>query len=222
MTRFAGTKEPWGSFVQCKINIAERLALQLRKIRSPMVMLSSVTDPYQPMEGRYRLTRGCLDLLAQAGGKISVMTKSDLVLRDMDILATMPSSDIGFSIATLDERIAGLLEPGAPSPLRRLRALRTLSDAGIRAWAFIAPAIPGITDTEDMLDAIAHAARDAGAIRVACDPLSFYPAAVTRLRSVIACSLPDAGDVFAEACRDPQVYENRLRTMAGIRGIETV
>jgi DNA repair photolyase len=220
MLRFAGTKEPWGSFVHPKVNCADRLLAQLRRVKPARVMISSVTDPYQPTEAHYRITRSCLQLLAESECSVSILTKSALVLRDLDILQRCPRCDVGFSITTLDDRIAAIIEPGASPPSERMKALRQLSDAGIRTWAFIAPALPGITDSEEAFAAIVHAARSAGACRVATDPLSLYPTAVSGLRQVLAQDLPEYRDAFEEAVRDPEGYRTRLRVLAAKYGVE--
>jgi DNA repair photolyase len=220
MLRFAGTKERWGCFVHPKVNCADRLLAQLRRVKPTRVMISSVTDPYQPAEARYGITRACLRLLAESACSVSILTKSALVVRDLDILRRCPRCDVGFSITTLDDHIAALIEPGAALPSERMEALRRLSDAGVHTWVFIAPALPGITDTEETFAAIVHAARAAGARRVATDPFSPYPAAVSGLREVLARDLPEYRDAFEEAVRDPEGYRTRLRILAARFGVE--
>ncbi len=134
---------PWGSFVEPKINIAQVLNAELRrKKQRGRAMLSSVCDPYQPLEQRYRLTRACLIALRQWGWGIDILTRSPLVTRDLDIFSATPGVSVGFSIPTDDDAIRKVLEPHAPPIGARLNALKKLHEAGISTWVFIAPILP--------------------------------------------------------------------------------
>ncbi len=133
----------WGSFVEAKINIAEVLNSELsRKKRPGRALLSSVCDPYQPVENRYRLTRACLEVLRRWGWGIDILTRSPLVTRDLDIFSTTPEVSVGFSIPTDNDQVRKVLEPNAPPISARVNALKKLSEAGTRTWAFIAPILP--------------------------------------------------------------------------------
>ncbi|BCV22540.1 MULTISPECIES: SPL family radical SAM protein [Neomoorella] len=211
MARFSGRREKWGSFVQVKTNFVEVLAAQLRRPKKGKVMLASVTDAYQAIERKYSLTRRCLELLTRSGLEASILTKSDLVLRDVELLKAMPHTEVGFTITTLDDKLAGVLEPGAPSTSRRLAALEKLAGAGIRTWVFVAPVIPGLTDAPEDLTAITKAATRAGAQEVDFDPLNFYPAAVSIIRELISRYWPRAKSAFDHACRHPAAYRQLLR-----------
>jgi len=143
MKRFTGHKEPWGDFVDVKINAPDLLRVEVsRKKTKGSVWVSGVCDPYQPLEAKYRLTRCCLEVLAQADWPIVVQTRSPLVLRDMDILKTVRRAEVGFSVTTLDDDIRELFEPKAPPIADRLGALDRLHRAGIRTYAMIAPLLP--------------------------------------------------------------------------------
>jgi DNA repair photolyase len=134
---------PWGSFVEPKINIAEVLNSELcRKKQRGRAMLSSVCDPYQPLEHRYRLTRACLEVLQKWGWGIDILTRSPLVTRDLDIFSAIPGVSVGFSIPTDDDAVRKVLEPHAPPIGARLSALKKLHEAGISTWVFIAPILP--------------------------------------------------------------------------------
>jgi DNA repair photolyase len=140
---FPSSRSPWGSFVEAKINIAEVLNFELqRKKRPGTALLSSVCDPYQPLENRFQLTRACLEVLRKWGWGIDILTKSPLVIRDLDIFSTMPEVSVGFSIPTDDDEVRKVLEPNAPPIGARLSALKTLHEAGISIWVFIAPILP--------------------------------------------------------------------------------
>lgn len=128
------------------------------------IALGTNTDPYQPIESEWRITRGCLEVLAETRHPLTITTKSDRVLRDMDLLKQMASErlvSVALSITSLDPRIAMTLEPRAPAPHRRLAAVRALAAAGVPTYVSIAPVIPGITDHE--IEHILEAAAEAGA-----------------------------------------------------------
>jgi DNA repair photolyase len=136
-------QSPWGSFVEAKMNIAEVLNFELqRKKRPGTALLSSVCDPYQPLENRFQLTRACLEVLRKWGWGIDILTRSPLVIRDLDIFSATPGVSIGFSIPTDDDEVRKVLEPNAPPIGARLSALKTLHEAGISTWVFIAPILP--------------------------------------------------------------------------------
>jgi DNA repair photolyase len=137
------THARWGDFVECKTNIVEILRRELsRKKKGGAVMLSSVCDPYQPAERRWQLTRGCLEVLREFEWEVEILTRSPLVVRDMDLLTTMPLASVGFSIGTENEEVRSILEPGAPPIHSRVEALKALHHAGVTTWVFIAPMLP--------------------------------------------------------------------------------
>ena len=143
MRRYSGHKEAWGDFVDVKTNAPDLLQKQLVKAKAGTVWISSVCDPYQPAEKEYTLTRKCLAVLARNNFPVNVQTKSVLLLRDLDILKDIDEIEVGLTITTDDERIAGLFEPGAAPVTKRLEALEKLHAAGIRTFAFIGPILPG-------------------------------------------------------------------------------
>jgi DNA repair photolyase len=142
MSRYSGHTEPWGSFVDVKINAPALLRKALRLKREGEVILSSVTDPYQPLERSYGLTRGCLELLASSRLHVSILTKSNLLERDLDILGRMSNSEVGLTVTTDREDIRQMVEPGASSIAERVAALKRLHDRGIATYAFIGPILP--------------------------------------------------------------------------------
>ncbi|HUW65228.1 MAG TPA: radical SAM protein [Spirochaetia bacterium] len=206
-----GSGEKWGSFVEARTNFVERLAAQVRRPKRGTVLLSSVTDAYQVAEERYGLTARCLTVLGFSDLRVSILTKSDLVLRDLALLRSLPEAVVGFSITTVDDDLAVLLEPGAPPPSRRLAALRSLARAGIRTWVFVAPVIPGLNDAPEDLVKVSRAARAAGALEVEFDPFNFYPLAVSQVRELINRHLPGQSGAFEKACRDPAAFRRGVR-----------
>ncbi len=143
MKRVTGHKEPWGEFVDVKVNTADLLRVEIGRKRKARVWVSGVCDPYQPLEARYELTRQCLEILAANQWPAVIQTRSPLVLRDRDVLQGAPGFEVGFSVTTADDGIRELFEPQAPPIGDRLRALGELHDAGIRTYAMIAPMLPG-------------------------------------------------------------------------------
>lgn len=143
MKRFTGHRERWGNFVDAKINAPELLAREIRRKRPARVWISGVCDPYQAAEKRYQLTVRCLEVFRNAQWPVTIQTKSSLVLRDVAILEKFQDIEVGFSIATADEKIRRLFEAGTPSIGERVRALEVLHGRGIRTFAMIAPLLPG-------------------------------------------------------------------------------
>ena len=143
MRRYSGHKEPWGEFVDAKINAPQVLKKQLERAKKGTVWVSSVCDPYQPLEAKYGLTRRCLEELTKSRFPVNIQTKSKLVLRDLDLFREFEQIEVGFTIATNDEGIAKLFEPGAAPVSERLKALERIHSSGIKTYAFIGPLLPG-------------------------------------------------------------------------------
>ncbi|MEF9437634.1 MAG: radical SAM protein, partial [Candidatus Mariimomonas ferrooxydans] len=142
MKRFTGHLEPWGSFVDVKINAPDLLKRQLKRARKGDILVSSVTDPYQPEESKYMITRKCLEVLEFFQFPVDILTKSPLVLRDIDIISQLRNAEVGMTITTDDERIRRIFEPMAPPITARINALRKLHGSGIKTYVFIGPVLP--------------------------------------------------------------------------------
>ena len=151
MKRFTGHREPWGEFVDVKINAPDLLQKEILKKKVGDVWVSGVCDPYQQLEAKYLLTRKCLEILAQHDWPVVVQTRSPLVLRDIDILKDARNFQVGFSITTADDSIRKLFEPLAPPIQDRISALDTLRKAGIKTYAMIAPMLPGTDGLVELL-----------------------------------------------------------------------
>lgn len=151
MKRFTGHKEPWGEFVDVKINAADLLYGEITKKKRGRVWVSGVCDPYQPLEARYKLTRQCLEILAQNNWPVTIQTRSPLVLRDIDILKEMQGLEAGLSITTADDAIRKLFEPNASPISERIKALDELHKAGIKTYAMVAPMLPGAEKLAELL-----------------------------------------------------------------------
>jgi len=144
MKRFTGHKEPWGEFVDVKINAPDLLEREIDKKPSGRVWVSGVCDPYQPLERRYQLTRKCIEILVQHDWPITIQTKSVLVLRDVDLFKRANKLEVGLTVTTGDERVRQLFEPNVPSIKERIKALGELHVAGTRTYAMIAPMLPKV------------------------------------------------------------------------------
>lgn len=151
MKRFTRHSEPWGQFVDVKVNAPDLLKQEITRKKPGRVWVSGVCDPYQPLEAKYKLTRQCLEILAQHDWPVTVQTRSALVLRDIDILKEGRNFEAGLSVTTADDRIRKLFEPDAPTIMDRVRALDELHRAGIRTYAMIAPMLPGVEGLAEIL-----------------------------------------------------------------------
>ena len=151
MKRFTGHKEPWGEFVDVKINASDLLQVEIKRKKRGRVWISGVCDPYQPLEAKYKLSRRCLEILEKHNWPVVVQTRSPLILRDIDILKEAKDFEVGFSVTTMDDGIRKLFESSAPPIKDRLNALDVLHRAGIRTYAMIAPMLPGAESLAEAL-----------------------------------------------------------------------
>jgi len=142
MKKFTGHTEAWGDFVDIKINAPQILQRQLKRAQKGSVMISSVTDAYQPLEGKYKLTRQCLEVLLPYQFPVFILTKSPLVLRDMDLIKQFEVIEVGITITTDNDKTREIFEPKAPTIEARIHALKTLHENNIKTYAFIGPALP--------------------------------------------------------------------------------
>ena len=170
----------YGSSIRVKINVVDVLRRELgrRSWQRELVAFGSATDPYQPAEGRYRLTRGCIEALMDFDTPLSLITRGPMVVRDIDLLATAARASgatVTLSIPTLDDRIWRATEPETAHPRQRLRALARLRAAGIPAGVGMAPLLPGLSDDPSLVAAVVRAARDAGATHLWWNVLNLKP-----------------------------------------------
>jgi DNA repair photolyase len=142
MKRFTGHTEPWGEFVDVKINAPQVLARQVKRPKEGSVLIGTVTDPYQPLEKKYQITRGCLEALLESPLSLNMLTRSPLAVRDIDLFKKLHEIEIGLSITTDLEETKKLFEPDSPSIISRVEALRKIHEAGISTYVFIGPMLP--------------------------------------------------------------------------------
>jgi DNA repair photolyase len=193
--------ERYGTSIRVKTNVVEALRRELAKAswEHETVAIGAATDPYQPAEGRYRLTRGCIEALRDFSNPFSIITRGPLIVRDVDVLAeaaARASVSVTFSIPTLDEDVWRRTEPGTAHPRQRLRALKTLVDAGVKASVGMAPILPGISDRPEQLDEVVRAAREAGACGVWSNLLFLRPGTREHFLVALARDYPEQLDRY--------------------------
>jgi DNA repair photolyase len=186
----------YGRSIRVKTNIAEVLRCELARPswEPEAVAIGAATDPYQPAEGRYRLTRSCIEALGDAHNPFSIITRGPLIVRDVDVLveaARRADASVTFSVPTLDDEIWRRTEPGTAHPRQRLRALKTLVDAGIRASVGMAPILPGISDKPELLEQVVREAREAGACGVWANLLHLRPGTREHFLDCLAEDYPE-------------------------------
>jgi DNA repair photolyase len=198
----------YGRSIRVKVNVAEVLRKELRRPSwsGEGVAIGAATDPYQPAEGRYRLTRACLEELADVANPFSLITRNPMIVRDLDVLAEASRrADVAvvFSVPTLDVDVWRKTEPGTPPPRQRLQALSRLVGAGIKAGVGMAPILPGISDRPEQLEEVVRAARQAGATSIWANLLYLRPGTREHFLENLARDWPD------ELERYEQLYAGR-------------
>jgi DNA repair photolyase len=170
----------YGRSIRVKINVAEVLRRELARAswQNEIVAIGAATDPYQPAEGRYKLTRACLEALADAANPLRLITRGPMIVRDVDVLARASRRadvHVTFSIPTIDPEIWRRTEPGTAPPHQRLRAISVLVEAGIDVGVGMAPILPGLSDKPELLEEVVRAARAAGATGIWTNLLYLRP-----------------------------------------------
>jgi DNA repair photolyase len=186
----------YGTSIRVKTNVAEVLRRELARPswQREIVAIGAATDPYQPAEGRYRLTRACLEVLGDAANPLRLITRGPMIVRDIDMLARAASrADVAvtFSVPTLDHEIWRRTEPGTAPPRQRLRAVKELVDAGIKANVGMAPILPGLSDKPELMADVVRAAREAGATGVWANLLYLRPGTKEHFLSALERDWPE-------------------------------
>jgi DNA repair photolyase len=179
-----------------KVNAVERLRAELaaRRWAGHRLAMGTNTDPYQRCEGKFHLTQGVVGVLAEAANPFSILTKSTLILRDLDLLtraAKRTSVQVDLSIGTLDERVWKLTEPGTPHPRQRVEAVRKLNRAGVDCGVLIGPVIPGLSDQPEQVEAVVDVCVAAGAVSVSTVALHLRPGVREHYLGWLASTRPD-------------------------------
>ena len=205
--------------IYVKQDAAGLLRHELRKVKPhESIALGTATDPYQPAERRYEITRGILEEFSKHRGfELGIVTKSNLILRDLDLLIQVVQSNrlsVHVTITTLDANLARILEPRAPRPDLRLDAVRTLAQAGIRVGISCSPVVPGITDSAADLEALIRAAAESGADYVFANPLFLKPCSAAVFLPFLEQNFPHLAESYRQRYRDRSLlapaYAKRL------------
>jgi DNA repair photolyase len=206
--------ERYGTSIRVKVNVVDVLRNELARPswEGDAVAVGAATDPYQPAEGKYRLTRGCIGAFAEASNPFSLITRGPMIVRDLDVLteaARRAKVSITFSIPTLDEEVWRKTEPSTAHPRQRLRAVKELVDAGIKVGVGMAPILPGISDKPEQLREVVKAAREAGATGVWTNLLFLRPGTREHFLEHLAEDWPDQLEHYLE------LYEGRAYLRSG-------
>ena len=198
----------YGTSIRVKVNVVERLREELSRPswKRAWIAVGAATDPYQPAEGRYRLTRGCIGVFAEAKNPFSLITRGPMIVRDVDLLqeaARRAEVSVNFSVPTLDEEVWRTTEPGTAPPRQRLRAVKRLVDAGIKAGVAVAPVLPGLSDRPELLEQVVREAREAGATHIWANVLYLKPGTREHFLEQLARDWPE------ELERYEKLYGNR-------------
>jgi DNA repair photolyase len=208
-----------------KVNAVERLGAELRspKWSGDHIAMGTNTDPYQHAEGKYHLTRGIIGVLSEVRNPFSILTKSTLILRDLDLLvAAAGRCDVGvsFSIGTLDRSVWKLTEPGTPPPDKRVEALRRMTEAGIRCGVLVAPVLPGLSDRREQLEEVVEACAAAGAASIHGVALHLRGPMRAHYQDWLAGVRPDLSALyrqrFARGAYQPQEERDRIDEMVRV------
>jgi DNA repair photolyase len=222
----------YGASIRVKTNVAEVLRRELARPswEREAVAVGAATDPYQPAEGRYRLTRACIEALAAAETPFSLITRGPLVVRDLDVLAEAAGRSrvsVTFSVPTLDAEIWRRTEPGTAPPRQRLRALSRLVEAGIDARVGMAPILPGLSDRPELLADVVREARSAGATGIWASLLHLRPGTREHFLAALGRDWPELLPAYERLYRrgaylapaETEPVRERVRALARAHGV---
>ena len=222
----------YGRTIRVKVNVASVLRGELarRSWRKETVVIGAATDPYQPAEGRYRLTRQCLEAMRDFSNPTAMITRGPMIVRDVDVLSELARRadlHITFSIPTIDDDLWRKTEPGTAHPRQRLRALEKLVAAGIDAGVGMAPILPGLSDRPDQLEAVVKAARAAGATGLWVAMLHLKDGTREHFMRVLESHWPEMVPRYEQAYRaraylPPSFGEQTMKTVAHLRTVHGV
>ena len=214
MKRFTGHDEEWGTFVDVKVNAAAVLARQLMRAMPGNVSFGTVTDAYQPLEEKYRVTLACLEVLNGCGRPITILTKSALVLRDLDLLRRLKDVEVGFTVTALDDEAQRVFEPYSPPASARLAALAELAEAGVKTWAFCGPLLPFLSDGEEQMDALFGELARVSVSHIIVDSMKLSGAVWGKVRRVLERHYPDLVEGYRHIAANRKPYHDALMARA--------
>ncbi len=214
MQRFHAHPEPWGRFVDVKLNAVEVLKRQLRRAEPGAVFVSSACDAWQPLEGEYRLTRRCCELLLERGFQVHALTKSALVLGDLDLFRG-PGSVLGVTVTSMDERLRELWEPGAASVVQRFEVLSEAKRAGVTTQIMFGPLLPGLSDSPAAIEALMCRAAEVGVDQIWVDALNPRPRVWPSVVRLLQQRFPELRGPYQRILFDRRAREAYLAELRG-------
>ena len=189
MGRFTGHTEPWGKFVDVKINAVDVLRNEVQRIKPGAVFMSSACDGWQQLERKYRLSRRCLSILLENGFHVSILTKSGIICDDLDILEGT-NAELGFTLTTMDNSLCRKIEPGASLTKERIEALKKAGNRNIKTWVFLGPFMPFLSDTDENIDTIFKSLAELKLERIYADQLNPRPGVWQSIKSFLGENYP--------------------------------
>ncbi len=189
MKRFTGHIEPWGQFVDVKVNSPDVLRKQIKKAKVGEVFISSACDGWQQIERKYRVTRQCLKILLENGFHISILTKSCVINDDLDIIEGSDTA-LGFTLTTLDDNLCRKIEPKASLTKYRIETLKIAKKKGIKIWAFLGPFMPFLSDTDENIDALFSDLAEIGLEYIYVDKLNPRPCVWDSIKAFLYQNYP--------------------------------
>jgi DNA repair photolyase len=211
MKKHTNHPEPWGEFVDVKINLVERLRHQIKKTRPGVVMIGTVTDAYQPIEEKLGLTRRCLEVLAGSGFHVSIQTKSDLVLRDLDVLKKIENKEVGLTVTCPDPAVEKSFEPDASDLDRRWEALERLSLSRVPTFAFVGPILPYFSDNPAALRSLFDKLKKRKINSIYLDKMNYLKGKWRRIKPVLDRDYPWATGFYQRVMNDEEKYKIWLK-----------
>ena len=205
MKRFTGHDEPWGKFIDVKINAPDLITENLQKYSGKSIVIGSVTDPYQKIEKKYKVTRKVLERLVDCQSKIDIITKSDLVIRDIDLFKKFKNLTVAFSLGQIDDKIREKLEPRAPSIVDRIRALKTLHENNIRTVVFVSPIFPYLSDWKEIIVRTQKYTDEYW-----FENLNIYPSVRVNIYNFLKNNYPELVDKYREIYKDEKIYWDKV------------
>jgi len=218
MGRFVGeSNNNWGNYVHVKTNAVELMQKDIQRLMKknphPRVVLSTVTDPYQGLEKKYRLTRGVLETFASFKylGRVGILTKSPMVLDDLDILKKIKNVEVGLSISTFDDKLSRFMEVNAPLASVRINTLKALNEAGVKTYAFVGPLLPHMKYKPELLEKLFSEIAGSGTKYVKIEYLNLPKHVQGRLNKVLKEEPQEVQDVYKQS--QSKAYRDEMEPM---------